>query len=261
MSGRYPPPPEAARLIRKNHAVDIYEALDEAGRPVVVKRLEPDRAASDPVGVRRFRREMRLAEVLGHPSLPILLSRGPDWMAFERLDGSLDEESVAPLYRKPAEARRLLAQLADLLAYVHARGIVHRDVKPAHVMFRGPVPVLIDFGIAELAAGDDLAMTEIAGSPAWMAPELVSGEPARPESDIWSLCALGAWLLSGRRPFRGGADEVMAARRAGAQPDFDLRAMEDDDESGLLAVLREGLAAPESRPSAAGLARLLSLRR
>src|SRR5690606_31967477 len=126
------------------------------------------------------------------------------------------------------------------LAYLHARGIVHRDIKPAHVMFFGARPVLIDLGAAGLAGEDPLEGSEIVGSPAWMAPEQLSGAAPAPSADIWSLCAVMMWLLTGVRPFSGQADDVLRQRREGCEAAFGADEWRQPDEA-LARWLKAGL--------------------
>ena len=254
-------PPEPRLFLRTDGTVETYRAALPDGRDVVVKRLVPERAAADPVGARRFGREKRLAEVLRHPSLPCLIATGDGWMASERLEGCLLDSSRRGNLTV-AGSVALLGALAGVLAHVHALGVVHRDIKPGHVMFRGKLPVLIDFGIAGLRCEDDpLAGSEFSGSPAWMAPEQIAGDPGGPEADTWALCALGLWLLTGVRPYFGPAQEVLARRRAGEQPRFEWERACEAAPRGLVELLRAGLGEAATRPTSAELSRLLAVRR
>ena len=154
--------------------------------------------------------------------------------------------------------RQLLSRLAGTLAYLHSRGVVHRDIKPAQVMFRGEQPVLIDFSVAGLVADDRLG-GEIVGSPAWMSPEQAMGAAPHPNADVWSLCALGAWLMGGRAPHEADADALLQARKRGSWPVFDFSRCEADDPD-LAKLLKKGLGAPETRPDSRQLQSLLQLR-
>src|SRR5690606_12738662 len=160
---------------------------DPSGETVVIKRLDALAAAHDPAGAVRFRREIAIAAALRHPGVASCVAAGDDWLAFEWLETALDQPEHRRRFREPAALRPLLAEIADTLSYLHARGVVHADLKPAHVRFRGDRPVLIDFGIASVGSRDSLFETELAGSPRWMAPETVGGEQPSPASDVWSL--------------------------------------------------------------------------
>lgn len=230
------------------------------GREVVVKRLVPELAAADRLGARRFARETQLAAVLHHPSLPRLVAVGTGWMAIERLEAPLADPSRREQLAAQSAAA-LLHQLAETLAYVHAQGVIHRDIKPGHVMFRDDRPVLIDFGIAGLRSDDALSGSELSGSPAWMAPEQIAGNPGGPEADVWALCALGLWLLTGVRPYSGAPQDVLARRLAGELPRFDWDRACRTAPRPLVELLRQGLGPAATRPTSAELARLLAVRR
>ena len=236
--------------LRGHGPVRVCRSIFE-GKPVVVKRLA---GTADAVSRRRFERERRFARLLPHPSLPRLLAEGDDWVAFEALETALCHTDIAARHKSPAAVRALLAPLADALAFIHARGVVHRDVKPAHVMFRGGTPVLIDFGIAG-TPGDDLQHEELSGSPGWMAPEQLAGGAVGPEADIWSFAALGLFLLTGEKPYAGDAEAVLRRRMAGERPGFVVSPVLERQDPLLLGLLRAGIAA--DRPTAAEFVRIL----
>ena len=240
--------PLAGEVLRGTGPVLVYRAVI-AGEPAVVKRLT---GTEDAIARRRFERERRFARLLPHPSLPRLLGEGEDWIAFEALDDRISGFRHAG----PARVSALLAGLADALAFIHARGIVHRDIKPAHVLFRGERSVLVDFGIAGTPE-DDLQQTELSGTPAWMAPEQLSGGPALPSVDIWSFSALGLFLLTGEKPYAGEAEAVLRLRRAGAAPAFRMPAMIEQGDPALAGLLKAGLGPAADRPAAWDFVRLL----
>ncbi len=244
--------PPVGEVLRGRGPALVYHSRIGEGTPVVVKRMVE---AQDSVARRRFERERRFAHLLPHPALPRLLAEGVDWIAFEALEDALPTPPIAA-----AAVGALLCRLADALAYIHARGVVHRDVKPAHVLFRGETPVLIDFGIAG-TPGDDLQREELSGTPAWMAPEQLAGGPVGPEADLWSLTALGLFLLTGEKPYSGDAETVLRRRIAGEQPAFVIPDALEHDEPDLLHLLRAGLGEAAKRPSAADFVRLLAIRR
>src|SRR4029079_10827034 len=108
------------------------------------------------------------------------------------------------------------AALADALAYVHERGFVHRDVKPANVLSSEDGRVhLADFGIARLVDSAHQTKTgDVLGTPAYFAPEQVAGETVGPPTDIYALGIVLFECLTGRRPYEGTAVEVAMARVA-----------------------------------------------
>jgi serine/threonine-protein kinase len=252
-----PPPYRILRTLRRGHAASVVEATGAEGAPVVVKLANPAAHGADALGAKRFEREIALCAALPHPGLARVLGHGDGWIAFEHLDAPLSDEGVRKRHAPPGAARLLLARLAATLAHLHAQGVVHRDVKPAHVMFRADVPVLIDLGVAGLVADDPLEGTEFVGSPAWMAPEQMDGAAPDEAADIWSLCAIGLWLAAGRALHEGSADDVLAARRGGRGPD--PAAMPIPVADPLLAsILRAGLGPAQDRPRAAAIALALA---
>jgi serine/threonine-protein kinase len=227
---------------------------------MIVKRLDAAKSAEDPLGARRFEREMHLASVLAHPSLPIVLSRGEDWIGFERLDVSLADPETALRWASPESVRRLLLMLADALAYLHALGVVHGDLKPANIMFRGGWPVLIDFGIAAIGWDEPEFAAELAGTPAWMAPELLSSPRRTPSADIWSISAVMTFVLTRRRPYEGSADEILERRRRGEPPGFRISEDVLREDPALCDLLRLGLGPADQRPTAAAIVQWLQAR-
>lgn len=243
--------PDAGEILRGNGPVLVYRPA--VGDQTVVKRLTD---AGDIIALRRFERERRFARLLRHPSLPRLLAEGDDWIAFDALEArSLQHRGL-----DPAAVRAILLPLADALAFIHARGIVHRDIKPAHVLFRGATPVLIDFGIAG-TPDDDLQQAELSGTPAWMAPEQLFGGAVGPAADIWSFSALGLFLLTGEKPYAGDADTVLRLRRAGEPPAFAMPATCVREDPALAGLLKAGLGPAAGRPAAADFVRRLTVRR
>lgn len=235
-----PRPYRLTRMLRDGPAFTVFEASYDDGPSAVVKQAKPDLDAN---GLARFYREISLSTLLDQPGLAKTLAHGDEWIAFELLRPSLAERSKL----SEEEAAEILRALAGTLAYLHARGIVHRDVKPSHVLFRGDQPVLIDLGIAGLVSDDPLT-GELVGSPAWMAPEQVFGAAPSPAADIWSLSATIAFALTGERPFSGSADTVLAQRRQGLSPAWNLECS-----PVLAALLHRGLGDPPGRPKAADI--------
>jgi serine/threonine-protein kinase len=245
------------RLLREGAVTTVFHAIDDNGAEVIVKRLNRSRdAATDLLGVRRFEREIALSTMVDHPGLARVTGHGADWIAFEYLEHPAADDERNKSLASPAGVGRLVGDLSDTLAYLHSRGVVHRDVKPAHVMFRGKQPVLIDLGVAGLMGDDPLDGIELVGSPAWMAPEQIAGAKATPTADIWSLCAVGTALVLGRPLFSGSAEEVLDQRRNEA-PDPICLSGYLEDTPGLKALLEAGLGEAGTRPKAAVIARAL----
>jgi eukaryotic-like serine/threonine-protein kinase len=188
---------------------DIYVAVDrELGRHVAIKVLD-ERFADDEQLRRRFRREaLAAARLSGHPHVVTIHDIG-EWggrpfIVMEYLPGGTVAERARRGPVSPTEAMQWLTQAAEALDAAHDLGIVHRDVKPANLLFdaRGNV-VVGDFGIARVA-GETTAVTAagaVLGTAGYLAPEQALGQPATDATDRYALAVVAYELLTGVRPF------------------------------------------------------------
>jgi serine/threonine-protein kinase len=186
-------------------------------RPVAIKLLPPAKA-SDPHLRDRFLREARTAAKLSHPNvIPIHAVEeigGFVFFAMAFIEGETLTERVrrrGPL--APSEAARVLRDVAWALAYAHAQGVIHRDVKPDNILLESGGRVLVaDFGIASVVAGAGaLSAGEVVGTPEFMSPEQALGEAVDARSDLYSLGIVGYFAFSGTLPFEADkATEVLA---------------------------------------------------
>ena len=184
-------------------------------RSVAIKLLPPERAAQ-PALRDRFLREARLAAKLSHPNIiPIHSVEDREGFVFYVM-AFVDGETLAQRVsaRGPlssTEGTRVLREVAWALAYAHAQGLVHRDVKPDNILLEGATNrvLVADFGIA--AAFADASADGIAGTPEFMSPEQVLGAPLDARSDLYGLGATAFYAFSGRVPFEGAnVTEVLA---------------------------------------------------
>jgi TolB-like protein len=203
----------------------VYAALDEVlGRRVAIKRLT---GAVDAESAERLRREARVAAAVLHPHVCQLFDMGEDeegpYLVMELLQG---EPLSRRLERGPmalGEAGALAVAALSALGALHERGVVHRDLKPSNMFLTPHGLKLLDFGLARpfpLAATSDLAVSLpdltatglIAGTPRYMSPEQLRGEPLDARSDLFSLGAVLYEMLAGEPAFRGAtaADLVHA---------------------------------------------------
>ncbi|HEV8309031.1 MAG TPA: protein kinase [Methylomirabilota bacterium] len=197
-----------------------YKALDlRLSRLVVIKILQSDLAASE-AARRRFDREARLCSALDHPNICAVHDVGEEeglcYIVMQFVEGRTLRQLVAGRSLELLGALSIAIQVADALAAAHARGIAHRDVKPANVIVRpgGQVTVL-DFGLAKLLAGEDAAprgrgpdepVTELGvpyGSLGYGSPEQVSGDRVDHRTDLFSLGVVIYEMVTGQPPFRG----------------------------------------------------------
>jgi hypothetical protein len=208
---------------------DVYKAtLLGADRTVALKLLAKA-ALADPTVARRFEREAAAASRLRHPNAIELVdfgqaADGSPYLAMEFVPGRTLAQVIAAEAPLPAaRAVHLLAQVLAALADAHANGVVHRDLKPANVMvdpLRDPAGFVkvLDFGIATLAegggAGDDRLTGRdlVYGTPAYMSPEQIRGEPLDARSDLYSAGVMLFEMLTGLPPFDAPTPMATAAK-------------------------------------------------
>lgn len=208
----------------------VYRAMDlRLNRPVAIKVLPPDLAFNADVRT-RFIREAQTAAQLSHPNIvPIYSVDDKDAgaltyfvMAFvdgESLGVRLAREGAWPVDKTV----RVLRDVADALAYAHARGVVHRDIKPDNILIdrASGRPLVTDFGIARAAASDTrLTVTGVAvGTPAYMSPEQALGErEIDGRSDLYSLAVVGYHMLVGDTPFKAANTPAMLVKHVSERP-------------------------------------------
>jgi hypothetical protein len=238
---------------------EVWRAVDELlGRVVAVKVMLPS-VAGDPEFGRRFLAEATSMARVNHRSVAAVHDFGGGdgfaYLVMEFVDGeSLAQRQGRAGRLDAGETMRVLAEAADGLQAVHDQGIVHRDVKPANILLRrdGSV-VLTDFGIARhSAAGQLTASGAILGTPSYLSPEQVLGQPATPLSDIYSLGLTAYECLAGEKPFVGDNPYAVALQRLQSAP----RTIGITLPAQVLLVVERALATDPARrwPSAAALA-------
>jgi eukaryotic-like serine/threonine-protein kinase len=220
-------------------------------RPVAVKLLA-DRLEDDVDLRKRFLREGRFAAQLSHPNVVAVYDTGEHetqpYIVMECVEGVSLAEELQLRGRLPAEeVIQLGRQACAGLEHAHARGLVHRDVKPQNLLLRedGTLKVA-DFGIARLGDGST-TMTKagtLIGTAAYMAPEVVHGEPATPAADLYSLGAVLYELLTGRPP-RGTALAELASREPPAPPSASAKGVPPHLDAAIMRCLD---ADPAGRP-------------
>jgi hypothetical protein len=254
--GRYRP----VRPLGSGGSGSVWLARDEgSGLDVALKIVARDGKAAA-----RAEREATAAARLRHERCVRAYALAHDddhvYIAYEYVPGRTLREALRDRELDDDGAIEAAAQILDGLAHAHARGIVHRDVKPANVLLAdGPgVSVrLLDFGLARMQ--DEATLTAVGDGPgtlAYIAPERLAGRPAGPASDVWAVGVLLWEALAGRHPFwRSSLLESARAIAAGAPP---LASVRSDLPKSVLAAVDRALALePGRRPTAAKLAALL----
>ena len=253
LQGRY----KIEREIGRGGTAVVYRAVGVAnGDLVAVKVLLP--SAITALGVGRFVREAALAGALDHPNiLPIHEageSEGIPYCVMPCVEGESLRALLTPRMDRMARAVAIAALVADALQHAHARGIVHRDIKPENVLLWGDRVVVTDFGVGRAlhaAGGGTLTETGyIVGTPEYMSPEQVAGDPGLDgQSDLYSLGLVLYEMLAGELPFAGTSVlKVMTARLV--EHPRPLRDLRPDAPAGLTELVHRLLnAAPDDRPA------------
>ena len=199
----------------------------DSGDPVAVKVLKPE-LVSDPEAVARFMRERQILVSIRDPNvvqvidlvaegetlaIVMELIQGRDLRRYLR-----DQRTLAP-----AEAVRLMIQLLNGMAAVHAAGVIHRDIKPENLLLETsseqPVLKLTDFGVARLSYGASLTkLSSLIGTPEYMAPELAENDSATQAADLYSAGVVLYEMIGGRTPFAGGHPLAILRRHVDQAP-------------------------------------------
>jgi hypothetical protein len=244
----------------------VYRAVDPMiEREVALKTLHAELPADVAGEVRmRFLREARSVGRLNHPNIVTVFDVGEDggaaYMAMELLDGASLQQMLKERQRIPFHtAADLIAQVADALHHAHQFKIVHRDVKPGNVVVsRAGRAKLTDFGVAYVPASDVTQHGTALGSPRYMAPEQVLGQPIDARADIFSLGVVLYEVLTRRTPFEWPGDTTVFAlmQRIAGEPHPPLRQIDAAIPAGFDRIMDRALAKrPQDRyQSAAELA-------
>ena len=236
------------RLLGRGGMGAVYLARElRLDRPVALKVLPPD-LANEPAVRERFLREARTAALLSHPNIvPIYrVDEIGDLVFF--VMGFVEGPTLGARIRRagaiPApEAAKILREVAWALAYAHAHGVVHCDVKPDNILLDEATgrALVTDLGIAQDGRGRSLgAPTPIVGSAHFMSPEQVTGKPLDARSDIYSLGVVGWYAVAGQLPFDGKVSDVL--RKQAHEPPPPLAEVAPEVSPALAETLERALA-------------------
>ncbi len=273
LAGRF----RVVRFIASGGMGEVYEAEDlELGQRVAIKTVRSEIVA-DAAAMDRFRREVRLARQVTHPSVCRsfdIFHHRPDpssasgsdapaltFLSMELLQGETLSDRLRRRGRlSPAEALPIVDQITSALAVAHDQGIVHRDLKSANVVLeprqRGLRVVVTDFGLARLGEGSEEARITatgmVLGTPAYMAPEQLQGGEITAATDVYALGVLMYEMVTGRLPFEGQGAMAMSVRRITEEPPTPRSLVEDLDRRWERTILRCLRRQPEQRFATVG---------
>src|ERR687888_193864 len=216
---------EVGRLLGAGGMAEVFEAPARLlPRRVAIKTLQ-SRSGPDPDSLLRFRREAQLAASLTHPNVVQVfdagVQEGTHFIVMEFVEGRTVKDVIraeGPLY--PDRAAELCADVCSALAAAHARGLIHRDVKPGNVMLTpsGTVKVM-DFGIARATTSETITQTAaVVGTAQYISPEQAQGQTVDFRSDLYSLGCCLYEMLTGTVPFTGATPVAIAYRHVREDP-------------------------------------------
>lgn len=215
---------ELQELIGRGQTADVYLGIHERLRRAVAVKILHDHLSDSPEVVNRFRQEASVIADLHHPGIMQIHDLdevdGRSYIVMEHLSGPTLAQHISETVRKRGripvrDVIRIVTQVADALGFAHRLGILHRDVKPANIVLRSPtkevspggalpadaMPVLTDFGLARLNNRPRMTRDGITvGTPAYMSPEQVMGDPLDERSDVYSLGVIMYEMLTGDLP-------------------------------------------------------------
>lgn len=219
------------RSIAQGGMAAAYLAEQQSLQRTVVLKVLDTRGQASPLALQRFVNEGKLLAALQHPHVITLYDIGAAdglaWLSMEYVPGGDLKRRLANGALEPGAALDILEQIARGLGAAHARGIVHRDVKPANVLFRADgTAVLSDFGIAKSLATDANVTSKgvFVGSPNYMAPEQAEAGEIDHRTDIYALGVIFFELLTGQKPYQSDSVvEVIHRHRTAPIPRLPAR--------------------------------------
>ncbi len=208
---------------------EVFLAEDTKLRRQVALKFLPRQMTADPEAKQRFEREAQAAAALNHPNIVTIHEigehEGQVFIAMEFVEGqtlkelitvhrppsTVDQSPLAPRPLPLDQVIKIASQIASGLAAAHAKGIVHRDIKPQNIIISSSGTVkILDFGLAKLKGGSPLTKeASTLGTVHYMSPEQTMGKDVDQRSDIWSLGVVLYEMLSGKLPFQGDYEQAV----------------------------------------------------
>ncbi|MGW7170246.1 serine/threonine-protein kinase [Streptomyces sp. NPDC054884] len=204
----------------------VFLGRSPSGRLVAVKVVRAE-LAEDPGFRRRFAQEVAAARKVTGFYTAALVDADPEgsppWLATAYVPGMALDQAVAAHGPWPVDPVRMLgAGLAEALEAIHAAGLVHRDLKPSNVLIAADGPRVVDFGISVAAESTALTRTgTILGTPGFMAPEQLTGDPVTAATDVFAFGAVLTYAAVGTGPFGTGSAQSLNFRIAYEEPRLD----------------------------------------
>ncbi len=262
---------EVKRLLGRGSMAAVYLAREKPLNRFVAVKVLHSGTAEDRTARLRFEREARAAASLSHPNVVQVfrygeLPNGTPYLVMRFVKGRTMEERLKAEGRLPVDlARQILVDVTSGLAAAHAQGIVHRDVRPANVLWDEDhgAALLTDFGIAAVLAtsGEDVTRLtksgQMIGDPRYLSPEQLLDKDLTELADMYALGVMGYELLTGEGPYEARTSTQWITAHLNAEP-RDLRRLRPDVDPDVADLLRRCLnREPNHRPSAADASRVL----
>ncbi len=247
LDGRY----EIVGVLGQGGMGETYHARDRATGSEVVVKVPYASMIGDPSTYSRFQRELEIGKQLNHPGIQRFVAEGrlddsvAPYVVFEFIEGQNFREFLAE--HAPLDVPQTVEfgqQVADVLQYVHGRGVVHRDLKPENLLITPDGQLkLVDFGIALLRSARRLTFGHLSnevGTPDYMAPEQVQGERGDARTDVYALGVMLYEMLTGQVPFKGDSPLAVMGQRV-TTPAPLVRSVRRDAPPSLEAVVYKAL--------------------
>ena len=247
-------------LLGRGGMAEVYRAYQANLDRNVALKLIKTAIADNPDSLARFEREAKSAAALRHPNIvqiydfDIEADSGRPYMVMELIEGGsladdLEKRAASGTPLTLAETARIMSEVSTALGYAHQHGVIHRDVKPSNVMkdTSGRM-ILTDFGLAKLESGPSVTTSGVSvGTPDYMAPEQVMGEPVDTRADLYALGVILFKLLTGHLPFRAETPTAVMIKHI-SDPVPDPRTIKPDLPESLVRVVMKSLGkSPDER--------------